>query len=67
MEDHCGHSHCCESHVCDSNIMAKELVAHLPYGIFSVAFALVILSFISFFTMTQQNMFLYARVPNIIS
>ncbi len=66
MEDHCGHSHCCESHVCDSNIMAKELVAHLPYGIFSVAFALVILSFISFFTMTQQNNVLICKGAKIL-
>ncbi len=55
MEDHCEHSHCCGSHVCDSSLIMKELVAHLPYAIFSVAFALVILSFISFFMVTQEN------------
>ena len=55
MEDHCGHSHCCESHACDSSLIIKELVAHLPYAIFSVAFALVILSFTSFFMITQEN------------
>jgi len=50
MEDHCDHHHCCDSH-----IVIKEVVAHLPYAIFSVAFALVILSFVSFFLYTQGN------------
>lgn len=55
MEEHYEKSHCCGSHVCDSSLIIKELVEHLPYAIFSVAFALVILSFTSFFMITQEN------------
>lgn len=55
MEDHCGHNHCCDSHVCNSHIILKEIVAHLPYAIFSVAFALVVLSFTSFFMQAQLD------------
>ncbi len=50
MNDHCGHRHCCDSHV-----IIKEVVAHVPYAIFSVAFALVILSFASFFFVADRN------------
>lgn len=55
MEDQCGHNHCCDSHLCNSHIIIKEVIAHLPYGIFSVAFALVILSFTSFFMQVQLD------------
>lgn len=61
MEDNCDHNHCCGSHACDSSLIVKELVAHLPYGIFSVAFALIILSFFSFFMMTQDNTLLMTK------
>ena len=66
MEDHCGHNHCCQSHICDSSLIIKELVAHLPYAIFSVALALVILSFTSFFTFTQEDPRLLAKGAKIL-
>ena len=66
MEDHCGHNHCCGSHTCDSSLIIRELVAHLPYAIFSVAFALVILSFTSFFMVTQDNNQLVVGGTNIL-
>ncbi len=50
MDQHHEHAHCC-----GSQSIFTELVAHIPYAIFSVAFALILLSFTSFSFITQNN------------
>ncbi len=48
-----GHAH--EAHGHNDHSLKEELVTHLPYAIFSVAFGLILLTLLSYFSLSNTN------------